>query len=83
VKIYIHEIVLSYSRKKYYTYSLNIITQHIIRAIATAINYFGGVPKKLVIDNPKQMVITHKRNGPVRYNDEFITFCDLYEKTRR
>jgi transposase len=78
VKIYIHEIVLSYSRKKYYTYSLTIITQDIIRAIATAISYFGGVPEELVIDNPKQMVITHKRNATVRYNDEFLRFCGLY-----
>lgn len=78
VKIYIHEIVLSYSRKKYYTYSLTIITQDIIRAIATAIEFFGGVPEELLIDNPKQMVITHKRNGTVRYNDEFLRFCGLY-----
>lgn len=78
VKIYIHEIVLSYSRKKYYTYSVSITTKDVIRAIAEGIEFFQGVPDELVIDNPKQMVITHKRNGTVRYNDEFLRFCGLY-----
>jgi len=33
VKIYIHEVVLSYSRKKYYVSSLSINTEDVIRAI--------------------------------------------------
>ena len=76
--IYIHELVLSYSRKKYYTYSLSIKTSDVIRAIKEGIDYFGGIASELVIDNPKQMVITHERDGIVRYNDEFLLFCGLY-----
>jgi transposase len=78
VKVHIHEVILSYSRKKYYVSSLSITTADIIRAIAGAIDCFGGIAKELVIDNPKQMVITHKKNGTVRYNDEFLRFCGLY-----
>lgn len=78
VKIYIHEVILSYSRKKYYVSSLSITTGDVIRAIAKAIEYFGGLAEELVIDNPKQMVIMHKRNGTVRYNDEFLRFCGMY-----
>lgn len=78
VKIYIHEVVLSYSRKKYYASSLSINTEDVIRAIARAIEFFGGMTEELVIDNPKQMVITHKKSGTVRYNDEFLRFCGLY-----
>ncbi|MBI4681136.1 MAG: IS21 family transposase [Nitrospirae bacterium] len=78
VKIYIHEVILSYSRKKYYVSSLSIATGDIIRAIAGAIKYFGGLAEELVIDNPKQMVITHNKNGTVRYNDEFLRFCGMY-----
>ncbi len=33
VKVYIHEVVLSYSRKKYYVSSLSITSQDVIRAI--------------------------------------------------
>jgi len=78
VKIYIHEVVLSYSRKKYYVNSLRITTQDVIRAIAGGIEYFGGLTEELVIDNPKQMVIIHKKSGAVCYNDEFLRFCGLY-----
>ncbi len=78
VRVYIHEVVLSYSRKKYYCSSLNITTVDVIRAIAGAIEYFGGVAEEIVIDNPRQMVITHSKGGVVRYNDEFLRFCGLY-----
>jgi len=33
---------------------------------------------ELVIDNPPQEVVTHKKNGVVRYTDEFLRFCGLY-----
>lgn len=78
VKIYIHEVILSYSRKKYYVSSLSIGTADIIRAIVRAVEFFGGLTEELVMDNPRQMVITHKKSGTVRYNDEFLRFCGLY-----
>lgn len=78
VKVYIHEVVLSFSRKKHYCCSLSITTGDIVRAIIEAISYFGGLTEELVIDNPKQMVITHTRDDVVRYNDEFLRFCGLY-----
>ncbi|RMG68091.1 MAG: IS21 family transposase, partial [Nitrospirae bacterium] len=78
VKVYIHEVVLSYSRKKYYCSSLSITTMDVIRAIARGVEYFGGVTDEIVIDNPRQMVITHSKGGAIRYNDEFLRFCGLY-----
>jgi transposase len=78
LKIYLHEVVLAYSRKKHYSFSLTITAQDIIRAIAEAIHFFGGVAPELIIDNPKQMVITHTRDGIVYYNEEFLKFCGLY-----
>lgn len=78
LKVYLHEVVLSYSRKKYYASSLSITSQDVIRAIVGAIDYFGGFAEEVVIDNPKQMVITHRKNGIVCYNDDFLKFCGLY-----
>ena len=51
VKVYFHELVLGYSRKKYYAWSLRIRAQDVIRAIEGGIWYFGGVCPELVIDN--------------------------------
>jgi transposase len=78
LKIYIHSLVLSYSRKKYYAWSLSIGSQDVIRAIEQGIKFFGGAAHELVMDNGKQMVITHGQNDIVRYNDEFLKFCGLY-----
>mgnify|MGYP000029145496 CR=1 FL=1 len=78
VKIYLHEVVLSYSRMKFYTFSLRITTADVIRALTEAIAFFGGYALELVMDNGKQMVITHQKDGVIRYNDEFLRFCGLY-----
>ena len=78
LQIYLHEVVLSYSRKKHYSFSLTITAQDVMRAIADAIQFFGGVAPELVSDNPKQMVITHTRDGIVYYTDDFLKFCGLY-----
>ena len=78
LKIYIHSLVLSYSRKKYYAWSLSISSQDVIRAIEQGYKFFGGTAHELVMDNGKQMVITHGQDDIVRYNDEFLKFCGLY-----
>jgi transposase len=78
VTVYFHQVVLGYSRKKYYTWSLRIKTQDVMRAIEQGIVYFGGVPEELVIDNPKQEVVVHKKSGVVCYTDEFLRFCGVY-----
>ena len=75
--IYVHEAILSFSRKKYYTFSLTITGPDIIRAIHEALVFYGGVPLELVMDNAKQMVITHERSGAVLYNDAFLRFMGL------
>ncbi len=76
--VYFHQVVLGYSRKKYYTWSLRIKTQDVMRAIERGIVYFGGIPEELVIDNPKQEVVVHKRSGVVYYTDDYLRFCGMY-----
>lgn len=78
VKIYLHEVVLGYSRMKHYSFSLSIGSQDVIRAIEVAILFFEGTARELVMDNGKQMVITHRRDGVVHYSDAFLKFCGLY-----
>jgi len=76
-KIYIHSLILSFSRKKFYVASLGITTAEILQALYEGILYFGGFAKELLIDNPKQMVLLHRKNGVIRYNDDFLRFCGL------
>lgn len=78
VKVYIHELVLSYSRKQHYTCSLSITSQDVIRAIEEGVTAFGGTARELVIDNPKQMVLAHRLDRVVCYTEEFLKFCGVY-----
>jgi len=77
ITIYIHETILGFSRKKYYTFSLTITGADIIRAIHEGLVFYGGVPLELIMDNAKQMVITHERSGAVLYNEAFLRFMGL------
>jgi len=78
VKVYIHEVILCFSRLKYYTFSLTITCADVVRALCEAIIFFGGCAAQLVLDNAAQMVITHHKDGIIRYNEEFLKFCGLY-----
>ena len=69
---------MSYSRRKHYSFSLTIGSQDVIRALESAIFFFGGSARELLIDNAKQMVLSHRINGVVSYNEEFLRFCGLY-----
>ena len=78
VKGYFHQAILSFSRYKFVTFSLDITTETIIRVLHQALVAFGGVPEEIVIDNPRQMVISHSPQGTIRYQDDFLAFLGVY-----
>jgi transposase len=78
LKIYFHQAILSYSRYKFVTFSLDISTPSIIRVLLQALVFFQGVPQEIVIDNPKQLVLSHDRQGVIRYQDDFLAFLGTY-----
>ncbi len=77
-KVYFHVVLLGYSRKKHYTYSLSIKGEDITRAIQLGFEGLGGTTNELLMDNAKQMVIMHEEKDIIRYNDEFLKFCGMY-----
>lgn len=78
LKIYFHQAILSYSRYKFVTFSLDVSTPSIIRVLTQALAFFQGVPHEIVIDNPKQLVLSHDRQGIIRYQDDFLAFPGRY-----
>jgi len=81
MKLYFHVLLLGYSRKKHYIFSTSITGEDVIKAMSLGFEAIGGLTSEIVIDNGKQMVITHKKNGVVRFNDEFLKFCGMYGLT--
>ena len=53
LKVYFHQAILSFSRYKFVTFSLDVSTPTIIRVLMQALAAFQGVPEEIVIDNPK------------------------------
>lgn len=77
--IYLHCLILGYSRMKYYSISFDKTSDSVIRAILGGMEYFCGYCEKLLMDNGKSMVLNHnkKRRG-VEFNDDFIIFTGRY-----
>ena len=77
-KIYFHQVILSFSRYKYITFTLDVTHTSILRVLDRALVFFQGVPDQLVIDNPKQLVLSHDHQGVRRYQDDFLAFLGGY-----
>ena len=42
------------------------------------LNYFNGIPLRIICDNCKTAVILHPRCGEIEYNQEYLTFGEYY-----
>lgn len=72
IKIYCFTMILSYSRKKAAICSLSANGVAIYEAIQDLFIELGGVTKEIVIDNPKALVISHKKGEEVNYNESAL-----------
>jgi len=70
--------ILGYSRRKFITFSLNKTLASIIEVIEEALRFFGGSPKKVLLDNAKQMIIEHLADDTVKFNETFLKLAGLY-----
>lgn len=76
-KVYVFSTILSYSRRKYFYASLDMSQGSVFEALEEAFQYFGGVTKKVLMDNGRQMV---DNAHPERFawNERFLTFAGYY-----
>ena len=70
-------IILAYSRVGYYAICYNQKLETLIKEIVNAFRYFGGVPKKLKVDNMKTAVLKNRRYD-LEFNQEFLEFANHY-----
>jgi transposase len=71
-KIYCFTMILSYSRKKAAVCSMAVNGVAIYEAIQDLFIELGGTTKELVIDNPKALVIGHKKGEEVDFNQSAL-----------
>lgn len=77
IRPHLFRIVLSCSRKAYGEVVPRQTTEQFIRCIENAFCHFGGVPKTLIIDNPKAAVIQADWYDP-DLNPKIQEFCRHY-----
>jgi hypothetical protein len=79
LKLFIFAAVLSASRYKYITFQdYPFKTKEVIDHLLNCYDYFGGIPKELVIDQDRLMVVSENA-GDIIYTDDFRYFIEEQE----
>lgn len=69
--------VLSYSRMMTVTWTLSQKLEDFLSSHQKAFGFFGGIPKKILYDNLKSVVL-NRMGGEVRFNPKFMAFAGTY-----
>jgi transposase len=75
--VYAFVMVLGYSRMLTVIFSFRTRLVDFLRCHAEALAFFGGVPRTIVYDNLKSVVL-HRRRAEVTFNPQFLPFADRY-----
>ncbi len=70
-------MVLSYSRMMYLEFTLSQRTDDFLRCHVNAFKFFGGIPRKLLYDNLKSVVLV-RMGRDIRFNPRFEAFRGHY-----
>ncbi len=70
-------MVLSYSRALYIDFSLDQRLETFLLMHRRALEFFGGVPKKILYDNLKSVVLHHV-GSTIQFNPRFLVFAGHY-----
>jgi transposase len=71
-------MVLCYSRLCYLEFSLGEATEHFLSAHQNAFEFIGGVPLKVLIDNPKTAVLNHPFGEKPLFHPRYLDFAAHY-----
>ena len=78
IQLKVLAVVLCHSRMLYAELVPSEKNEITLAGLANSFEFFGGVPRRLIVDNFKGAVTSHPAYGQVKYNDEFMDFCSHY-----
>jgi transposase len=73
-KLYGFTAILSYSRMRFVTFVKRCDAQTLIRCLMEAFEYFGGLPKAVLTDRMKSVLLVEMENKVPRWNPLFADF---------
>ena len=71
-------MVLCYSRQLYVEFTLAETLEHFLAAQQNAFVYFGGAPRKMMVDNLKSAVLSHPAGQPAIFNPRYLDFAAFH-----
>ena len=71
-------MALCYSRQLYVEFTLAETLEHFLAAQQNAFACFGGVPRKMMIDNLKSAVLSHPAGQPAVFNERYLDFAAFH-----
>jgi transposase len=71
-------MVLGYSRMMYVEFTLGQRQEHFLSCHRRALEFFGGVPEKIMCDNCKTAVLSHPRGLSPVFNPQYADFAAHY-----
>lgn len=67
-------VVLPFSKQGYYTITYDQKLETLIKELENAFSYFGGVPKRLKVDNMKTAILKNQHYD-LEFNQDFLEFA--------
>jgi transposase len=77
IKVTVFCLTLAFSRRKFYSPSLNETQGSIFEGLEAGLHYYGGSPKQLLVDNPRAFVFD-ANPATFRWNQHFLELCGHY-----
>jgi len=78
VKTYALAVILLFSRLGYYAVTYDQKLETLTKELENAFLYFGGIPKRLKVDNMKAAILKNQHYD-LEFNQDFLEFCYHYK----
>jgi transposase len=77
-RLYAFVMTLGWSRVMYLEFTVSADAAWFLRCHLHAFQYFGGVPRELLHDNLKTVVLDRAADGAIHWNPRYLDFADYY-----
>lgn len=77
-KFYAFIMTLCHSRMMFVEFIYRQNKEHFLQCHRNAFEYFGGVPKSVMVDNCKVAVLEHSYYGDIKLNPSYLDFSEHY-----
>jgi transposase len=74
---------LGYSRRFHFWCTDSLDAEHTYEGIIRSMEYFGGTPAEVLVDNQKSAVLRASNQGQPQFNERFLDLADHYGFTPR